>query len=159
SQKYGKKSWAELVRPAVELASKGFALSYAQATGLKGAGRGLSQFPESNRIFLRNGKNYEPGEVLVQADLGRTLDRIARLRSKDFYEGETAKLLAKDMEEHGGLITLSDLQHYTAIERKPMTGKYHGYDIVTAPPPSSGGLGILQMLGMLEGTGYEKGGA
>jgi gamma-glutamyltranspeptidase / glutathione hydrolase len=159
SQKFGKKPWAELVRPAVELASKGFALSYAQATGLKSAGRGLSQFPESNRIFLRNGKNYEPGEILVQADLGRTLDRVARLGSKDFYEGETARLLAKDMQEHGGLITMEDLKRYAAIERKPMTGKYRGYDILTAPPPSSGGLGILQMLGMLEGTGYEKGGA
>jgi gamma-glutamyltranspeptidase/glutathione hydrolase len=159
SQKFGKKPWAELVRPAVELASKGFELSYRQANGLKGAGRGLSQFPESNRIFLRNGKYYEPGEVLVQADLGRTLNRIARLGSKDFYEGETARLLAKDMREHGGLITLEDLKRYVAIERKPMTGKYRGYDIVTAPLPSSGGLGILQMLGMLESTGYEKGGA
>ncbi len=159
SKKFGKKPWADLVRPAVDLASKGFALSYAQANGLKGAGRGLSQFPESNRIFLRNGKYYEPGDVLVQPELGRTLDRIARLGSKDFYEGETAQLLAKDMQEHGGLITLADLQKYVAIERKPMTGKYRGYDILTAPPPSSGGLGILQMLGMLEGTGYEKGGA
>src|SRR5579883_243068 len=141
SQHFGKKQWAELVRPAVELASKGFALSYGQANGLKNAGRGLSQFPESNRIFLRNGNYYQPGDILVQAELGRTLDRIAKLGSKDFYEGETARLLARDMKEHGGLITLSDLQHYAAIERKPMTGKYRGYDILTAPPPSSGGLG------------------
>ena len=86
----------------------------------------MSQFPESNRIFLRDGKYYEPGDLFVQADLGRTLDRIARLGAKDFYEGETAQLLAKDMQEHGGLITLDDLKHYAAIERKPMTGKYRG---------------------------------
>jgi gamma-glutamyltranspeptidase/glutathione hydrolase len=159
SKKFGKKPWAELVRPAVDLASKGFVLSYGQANGLRGAARGLRQFPESNRIFLRDGKFYEPGDTFIQPELGRTLDRIAHLGSKDFYEGETARLLAKDMQEHGGLITLADLQRYVAIERKPMTGKYRGYDILTAPPPSSGGVGILQMLGMLEGTHYENGGA
>lgn len=159
SKNYGKKPWADLVAPAVDLASKGFALSYGQAQGLKSSARGLSRFPESNRIFLKGGKFYEPGETLVQPELGRTLDRIARQGAKDFYEGETASLLAKDMKEHGGLITLEDLKQYVAIERKPMTGKYRGYDIITSPPPSSGGVGILQMLGVLEGTGYEKGGA
>jgi gamma-glutamyltranspeptidase/glutathione hydrolase len=159
SKKYGKKAWADLVQPAVDLASKGFALSYAQATGLKNAGRNLGQFPESNRIFLNGGKYYEPGDVFIQADLGRTLDRIAKLGAKDFYEGETARLLAKDMQQHGGLITMEDLKQYAAIERKPMLGKYKGYDIITSPPPSSGGVGILQMLGVLEGTGYEKAGA
>lgn len=157
SKKYGKRPWAELVRPAAELAAKGFALSYAQAQSLHS--RGLDQFPESRRIFQRNGKFYEPGETLVQPELGRTLDRIARLGANDFYEGETAQLLAKDMKEHGGLITVEDLKQYKAIERKPLEGSYRGYQIVTAPPPSSGGVGILQMLGMLEGTGYEKGGA
>ncbi len=68
-------------------------------------------------------------------------------------------MLAADMKAHGGTITLADLESYKAIERKPLTGKYRGYDIITAPPPSSGGVGILQMLGVLEGTGYEKGGA
>src|SRR5262249_21294760 len=92
-------------------------------------------------------------------ELGRTLDRIARLGSKDFYEGETARLLAEDMKAHGGHITMEDLKQYAVIERKPMTGTYRGYTIVTAPPPSSGGVGILQMLGVLEGTGYEKSGA
>ena len=159
SQKYGRRPWADLVRPAAELASQGFALSYAQAQGLRGGGRGLARFPESNRIFLRDGKFYEPGETFVQPDLGRTLDRIARLGAKDFYEGETARLLAEDMKAHGGLITFDDLRKYTAIERKPLTGSYRGYTLVTAPPPSSGGVGILQMLGVLDGTGFEKAGA
>ena len=157
SQKYGKLKWADLVAPAVELASKGFNLSYAQAQGLHS--RGLDQFPESKRVFQRDGKFYEPSELFVQPDLGRTLDRIRQVGAKDFYEGETAQLLAKDMKEHGGLITLDDLRAYKAIERKPMTGSYRGYQIVTAPPPSSGGVGILQMLAILEGTGFEKGGA
>jgi gamma-glutamyltranspeptidase/glutathione hydrolase len=159
SKKFGKKPWAELVEPAAELASRGFNLSYAQANSLKNAARGLGQFPESKRIFLRDGRYYEPGELFVQPDLARTLERIAKLGANDFYEGETARLLAQDMKEHGGTITLEDLKDYQAIERQPLTGKYHGYDIVTSPPPSSGGIGILQMLGMLDGTGYEKGGA
>ena len=82
-----------------------------------------------------------------------------KLGSKDFYEGETARLLAKDMAAHGGLITEADMKAYAVHERAPLTGDYHGYTIVTAPPPSSGGVGILQMLGMLDTTGYEKGGA
>jgi gamma-glutamyltranspeptidase / glutathione hydrolase len=157
SKKYGKAKWADLVRPAVALASKGFVLSYGQAQSLRNAG--LSRFPESKRIFQRDGKFYEPGETLVQPELGRTLDRIARLGAADFYEGETARLLAKDMKEHGGLITLDDLKQYKAIERKPLEGDYRGRHIVTAPPPSSGGVGVLEMLGILEGTSYEKAGA
>jgi gamma-glutamyltranspeptidase/glutathione hydrolase len=158
-QKFGSKKWDELVGPAAELASKGYAITDAEATSMLSAARALSPYPDSNRIFLRGGKYYELGETFVQADLGRVLDRIARLGAKDFYEGETATLLAKDQKEHGGLITLEDLAAYKAIERQPLTGRYRGYDIITAPPPSSGGVGILQMLGVLEGTGFEKAGA
>jgi gamma-glutamyltranspeptidase/glutathione hydrolase len=157
AQKYGRLKWAELVAPAEELATKGFELSYAQAQSLHS--RGLENFPESHRIFQRDGKFYEAGERFVQPELGRTLDRIRRFGAKDFYEGETAQLLARDMKEHGGLITLEDLKEYKAIERAPLTGTYHGYTIVTSPPPSSGGVGILEMLGILDGTGFEKGGA
>jgi gamma-glutamyltranspeptidase/glutathione hydrolase len=158
NRKYGRKPWAELVHPAVELAARGFPVSYGLAQSLRGA-RGLSGFPESNRIFLRGGKFYEAGELLVQPELARTLERVEKLGSKDFYEGETARLLAQDMAAHGGLVTEADLKRYAVHERVPLTGAYHGYTIVTAPPPSSGGVGILQMLGMLDSTGYEKGGA
>ena len=159
SKKFGKRPWADLVEPSVELAAKGFPLSYAQARSFESGGRGLGRFPESKRIFLRDGNYYQPGDVFVQPELAKTLDRIAKDGAKDFYEGETARLLAKDMKEHGGLITLEDLKDYKVIERQPLMGKYKGFDIMTSPPPSSGGVGILQMLGMLEGTGYEKGGA
>ncbi|MGA2114304.1 MAG: gamma-glutamyltransferase [Bryobacteraceae bacterium] len=159
ARKYGRKPWAELVRPAVELASKGVTLSWSEANQMENAARTLGRFAESKRVFLREGNYYQPGELFVQPDLARTLSRIERLGARDFYHGETARLLAKDMSEHGGLITAADLAAYRAIERAPLTGKYRGYDIVTSPPPSSGGIGILQMLGMLEATGYEKGGA
>jgi gamma-glutamyltranspeptidase/glutathione hydrolase len=158
NQNYGKKKWAELVHPAVELAAKGFPLSYGQAQSLR-AQREFGNFPESRRIFQRDGKFYEAGELLVQPELARTLARIEKQGSKDFYEGETAQLLAKDMTAHGGLITVADLKGYKVHERATLTGSYKGYTILTAPPPSSGGIGILQMLGMLEGTGYERAGA
>jgi gamma-glutamyltranspeptidase/glutathione hydrolase len=157
SQRFGRLPWSVLVQPAIDLAAKGFTLSYAQANGLRN--NGLSMFPESKRVFQRDGKFYEPGERFVQPDLAKTLARIAQSGTQDFYHGETAKMLAADMKAHNGTISLADLESYKVIERKPLYGKYRGYDIVTAPPPSSGGVGILQMLGVLEGTGYEKGGA
>jgi gamma-glutamyltranspeptidase/glutathione hydrolase len=158
TKKYGTKPWAELVHPAVELAAKGFPVSYALSQSLRNT-RGLNTFPESNRIFLKDGKLYETGEPFVQPELARTLARIEKFGAADFYQGETARLLALDMAAHGGLITEADLKAFTVHERAPLTGTYRGYTIVTAPPPSSGGVGILQMLAMLDGTGYEKGGA
>ena len=158
SKKYGKRPWAELVHPAVELAAKGFPLSYGLANSLRST-RGLSQFPESHRIFQNAGKFFEAGDLLVQSDLARTLARIEKKGSRGFYQGETARLLAKDMAEHGGHITEEDMRRYTVRELQPLTGTYHGYTILTAPPPSSGGVGVLQMLGMLDTTGYERGGA
>jgi len=159
ANKYGRKPWAELVAPAVELAAKGFPVSWGLAHALESSRKKLARFPDSNRIFLRDGKFYEPGDILVQPELARTLERIARYGSKDFYEGETARLLASAMASHGGMITLDDLKNYNVVEDKPLTGSYRGYTILTAPPPSSGGVGILQMLGVLEGSGYEKSGA
>ncbi len=139
---------------------KGFALSYAQANGLTNAAPRARPVSRNRSAFsCATASSTSRATLFVQADLGRTLERIAHLGAKDFYEGETARLLAEDMQEHGGLITLQDLKDYAAIERKPLTGKYKGYDIITSPPPSSGGVGILQMLGVLEGTGYEKAGA
>ncbi len=157
-QKYGSKPWAELLAPAVRLAREGFPVSWALARSLK-ASRRLPRFAESRRIFLKNGTGYEPGEILRQPELARTLARIQRRGARDFYEGETARRLAAEMKAHGGLITLSDLGNYEVVERRPLTGRYRGYEIITAPPPSSGGVGLLEMLGMLEGSGYAKSGA
>jgi gamma-glutamyltranspeptidase/glutathione hydrolase len=156
--KYGSRRWAELVEPAVQLASRGFTVSWGLSQSLRSSAR-LARFPESKRIFLRGGKYFEQGEVLRQPELAATLARIRDLGSKDFYEGETARLFAEDMRANGGEITLDDLKNYAVVERTPLTGAYKGFSILTAPPPSSGGIGILQMLGVLERTGYEKSGA
>ncbi len=158
-RKWGKRPWAELVTPAVELAAKGFPVSKGLAGSLRRAEGLLGRFPESKRIFLRGGRFFDPGDTLAQPELARTLDRIRRHGARDFYHGETARLLAADMERNGGLITMADLADYRVVERRPLAGSYRGYRIVSAPPPSSGGIGLLQMLGVLEESGYEKSGA
>ena len=155
--KYGKKSWKELVEPAVKLATDGFPVSYGLANTLK-ANDKLSRFPESKRIFQRGGEYYTIDEIFKQPDLAKTLTRIRDNGPREFYEGETARRLAADMSAHGGEITLEDLKNYKAVERKTIEGKYKEYGIITAPPPSSGGLGILQMMGVLEKTDYAKSG-
>ncbi len=155
--KYGTRSWADSLAPAIDLASKGYPVSYALAESLKNS-RSLATSPESKRIFQKNGAFYEMGETIVQPELGQTLQRIAKNGPNEFYEGETAKRFADEMAKHGGLISLADLKAYKAIERTPLQGTYKGYTVITAPPSSSGGIALLEMFGILEGTGYEKGG-
>src|SRR5438445_2889174 len=156
--KYGRKTWSENMTPAVELASNGFPVSYALAEGLKGS-KSLAASPESKRIFQKNGAFYDVGESLVQPELAQTLERISKNGPSEFYEGDTAKRFADEMAKHGGIVSLADLKNYVAIERTPLTGKYKGYTVITAPPSSSGGIALLEMLGIIEGTEYEKAGA
>lgn len=153
-KKFGSKSWPELLGPAIQLARDGFRLSPAFADSLHHAAARLASDPESKRIFLNSGDEYKPGDILKQAELAATLERIARNGAKEFYQGETAQRLAAAMKEHGGLISQDDLKNYKVAERTPLTGSYHGFDIITAPPPSAGGVGLLQMLAMLDGTDY-----
>jgi gamma-glutamyltranspeptidase/glutathione hydrolase len=157
-RKYGKKPWATLLAPAIDLAASGFPVSWGLARSLK-ASKILVEFPESKRIFLKGGAFYEPGEQLVQPELAGTLRRISSEGARDFYQGETAGKLAAAMAANGGLITRDDLRQYAVVERRPLEGSYRGYRILTAPPPSSGGIGILQMLGVLEGSEYSRSGA
>lgn len=151
--KYGSKrvSWSDLVRPARLLAENGYVLSHRLAELFKNYRSTLSLYPESNRVFLNNGKFFEEGDLFRQPDLGRTLARIEREGAKDFYSGITAKMIADDMKANGGLITLEDLKNYQAKERTPLKGTYRGYEIISMPPPSSGGIVMLQVLNMIEG--------
>lgn len=146
----GKVSWADLVEPARRLAQEGFIVTPGLARDLAASEKLLGQFPESKRVFLRDGRPYRPGERWVQADLARTFERLQKNGPREFYEGETARKLADDMARHGGLMTLDDLRTYKAVERDVLRGSYRGYEILTMPPPSSGGIALLQMLGMLE---------
>lgn len=158
-KRYGHKSWGELVKPAIAIAANGFPVSHWQVESWKRYSSLLEKFPESKRIFLKGDAYYDWQETFRQPELARTLERIARHGATDFYEGETARLIADAMKQNGGIITLADLHDYQAVERTPLEGDYKGYHIITSPPPSSGGVGLLQMLAMLDTTGYEKAGA
>jgi gamma-glutamyltranspeptidase/glutathione hydrolase len=158
-KRYGHKPWIELLKPAIALAASGFPVSHAQVDSWMRYNSLLSRFPGSKRIFLKGGAYYGWQETFRQPELARTLDRIARLGANDFYEGQIARLLTDAMTAQGGLVTLADLHDYQAVERKPLEGDYKGFHIITSPPPSAGGVGLLQMLSMLDTTGYEKAGA
>jgi gamma-glutamyltranspeptidase / glutathione hydrolase len=153
-KKYGSKPWKDLIEPAVRLARDGFDAPYGLSESLASARTRFDRYPASKELF---GKAYEAGDKFIQPDLAGTLVRIAR-DPGDFYQGETARRFSAAMAANGGLITLEDLKDYKAVERKPLAGRYKSYEITTAPPPSSGGIGVLQMLGVLEGSGYEKSG-
>jgi len=156
-KRYGRKAWAELVEPAVQLAAGGIPMTYSLAQSLANPPtvKLLERFPESKRIFLT--PHY--GDTFYQPELAATLKRIRDAGPDDFYEGEIAQKLAAAMKANGGLITIEDLKQYQAVERTPLHGHYRDYEVITSPPPSAGGVGVLQMLGMLDGSGYEKGGA
>src|SRR5579863_368867 len=147
-RKYGKLALKQVVAPAVKLAREGYALSWEEAHDLHD--RHLSEFPESRRVFQRNGDYYQQGEIFRQPDLARTLERIAE-KPDDFYHGALARELAAAMQKGGGLITADDLAHYEVKEREPVRGTYRGYEIISAPPPSSGGTVLIESLNILEG--------
>jgi gamma-glutamyltranspeptidase/glutathione hydrolase len=151
-QKYGsgKLTWAQLVEPARRLAN-GFAVTYSLARSLRGSSDYLSQYPETKRIYLKDGNFYNEGEILRQPDLAATFARLQRSGPNEFYGGQTAKLIVADVKRHNGLITLADMQNYVAKERQPVKGSYRGHEIVSMPPPSSGGAVLIEMLNILEG--------
>jgi len=147
----GKLPWKRLVEPAVALARDGFPLSYGLAASLRSILPEMKQYPASIAQFSKNGTLYEPGEIFRQADLARTLERIAKEGPGGFYEGETALLIEKEMAAHGGLITREDLKAYQPRKRVPVRGSYRGCDVLSMPPPSSGGTALIEMLNILEG--------
>ncbi len=149
-EKYGTLKWRDVIEPARRLAANGITIGYPLSFSLRQESKLLEQFAESRRIFLKNGKFYEEGERLKQPELAETLHRLKTYGPREFYEGRTAQLIVKAMEEHHGLITREDLKSYRAVERKPVAGNYRGYEILTFPPPSSGGTVLIEMLNILE---------
>ncbi len=148
---YGAADWTDLVAPSVELAMDGFELSDALAGSIArfASGRGAG-YEASVAAFTDNGTPYSGGDTWRQPDLGSTLERIRDARSDGFYRGRTAQLIAAEMRRGGGLITEEDLDRYEARERSPVTGTYRGYDVISMPPPSSGGVAIMTALNILE---------
>lgn len=150
-EQQGSLPWERLVRPAVELARDGFQVSHGLAASLARVLDRMQQYPASVAQFSKAGTPYEPGEVLRQPDLAASLERILERGAAGFYEGETADLLVAEMEAGGGLITHEDLLAYEAKVREPVRGEYRGHEIISMPPPSSGGTALVQMLNILEG--------
>jgi gamma-glutamyltranspeptidase / glutathione hydrolase len=151
-QKYGKLPWSRLVTPAIRLAKKGIAITYALYDDAQSLSETWKQYPSTARVMFKESKDYYlPGETWRQPDLAKTLKRI-RVNGKDgFYRGEIAEKLVAFMKSMGGIISLEDLADYKAVERAPVKGSYRGYDIYSMPPPSSGGITLIQMLNILEG--------
>ena len=150
---WGKLTLSQVMQPAIRLARDGFTLDYAEAKGLKHSE--LEKFPDSRRIFERDGNYYQAGEVFRQPELAKTLERIAE-NPDDFYRGSLARALAAAMQKGGGLITAEDLAAYEVKERQPIRGTYRGYDIISAPPPSAGGVALVESLNILEGYDLAK---
>lgn len=145
---WGKLSLKQVMAPAIKLAREGYTLTWSEAQGFHD--RYLGQFPESRHVFQRDGNFYKPGEIFRQPDLARTLERIAE-NPDDFYRGSLAHELAAAMQKGGGLITADDLAHYEVKEREPVRGTYRGYEVISSPPPSSGGTVLIEALNILEG--------
>jgi gamma-glutamyltranspeptidase / glutathione hydrolase len=152
-QKWGRLTLKQVMAPAIKLAREGYTLTWEEARDFHD--EYLAKFPESRRVFQHGGDYYQPGEVFRQPDLTRTLERISA-NPDDFYHGSLARELAAAVQKGGGLITADDLAHYEVKEREPVRGTYRGYEIITAPPPSSGGTVLIESLNILEGYDLAK---
>jgi len=148
-RKYGKLTLKQVMAPAIRLAREGYPLTWEEARDMQ-YDQHLGQFAESRRVFQRGGNYYKAGEVFHQPDLARTLERIAE-NPDDFYHGALARELAAAIQKGGGIITAADLAKYEVKEREPLRGNYRGYEIISAPPPSSGGTVLIESLNILEG--------
>jgi gamma-glutamyltranspeptidase/glutathione hydrolase len=148
--RWGSRPWKELLQPAIRLAERGFALSPYMAAAIAADAEKLNRNAEARQIFFPEGRPPRAGELLVQKDLAATLKRIAAKGAAALYEGPLAKLLCDSVREAGGVMLPDDLAAYEPLLREPLRGKYRGYEVISFPPPSSGGVALLQMLGMLE---------
>src|SRR5882724_4831842 len=151
---YGTMKLAEVMAPAIRLAENGFAVSSALAGEFAREKKDLQQFSVSNRIFLKNGEMYKAGETLRQPELAATLKRIAKNGAAEFYRGETARIMVSDMNALGGLVTMEDLAQYRPKVREVLRAQYildgHNWEVFSSPPPSSGGVAIIEALNMLK---------
>jgi len=147
---YGTQPWEKVMQPAIRLADKGFPVSPRLADDLIDSAAKLGRFSESKKIFLSGGRFLAPGDNFKQKDLADTLKKIAQGGAREFYQGSIAAQLEAEMKRNGGLITGNDLRAYQVKTRPPLVGHFRGYEVITAPPPSSGGVALLEMLNILD---------
>lgn len=149
---FGTMSWPEVIAPAIRLAADGIDVTPDLADSLEASRQQLERYPATARIFFKpDGAGFRPGERLVQADLARTLQLIADKGPEGFYRGKVAEQIVAAVQDAGGVFTLDDMANYRAVQREPLRGSYRGYEVISMPPPSSGGVHLIQMLNVLEG--------
>lgn len=155
-EKYGTMKLADVMQPAIKYADEGITVSPTLSGIIKDNFDKIGKFPATAKIYLKDGLPYEAGDKLVNKDYAKTLRLIAAKGPDVFYKGEIADAIAKDMAAHGGLITKADLAAYKPSIRKPVSGTYRGYEIISSPPPSSGGTHVIEILNMLENYDVKK---
>jgi gamma-glutamyltranspeptidase/glutathione hydrolase len=155
-EKYGTMTLAEVIQPAIDLAKNGFQLEKRDSIYFSNTIPLFSKYPSSMKIFTKNGMPYSTGELFIQSDLSWTLEQIKEAGRDGFYKGKVAQLLVEQVKSLGGYITLEDLEKYQPVEREPITGSYRGFEIISMPPPSSGGIALVQMLNILENYDFKN---
>jgi gamma-glutamyltranspeptidase / glutathione hydrolase len=150
-RRWGSMAWADLLAPAIRLADEGVKLTHDEAFAIEWSRRSLKKNAEATRVFYKaGGVAYRPGELFRQPDLAASLKLIAKDGAEAFYKGDIARKIAATMQAHDGLISMEDLAGYRAVEREPLKTTYRGYEVMTMPPPSGGGLSIVQSLNILQ---------
>jgi|FLOH01.1.fsa_nt_gi gamma-glutamyltranspeptidase / glutathione hydrolase len=152
---YGTLSRKKVMKPAIKLAQKGFKVSYQLSRNLEYLYNVTESFPETRRVFANNGNFSKPGDRFIQADLAKTLKLISKHGNKGFYEGPVAEAVVSTILDFKGIMTLDDLKNYKAMNRTPVLGTYKGYEIMSMPPPSSGGIALIGILNLLEDEGLD----
>lgn len=155
-EKYGTLPLKKVIKPAIELAEKGFKLDYRLAESINFHYSDFIKYPSSSKIFTKNGKPLEEGDLFIQKDLAKTLKLIAKNGRNGFYRGEVANKIVRQMKSSGGIITYEDLENYNPVEREPLVSTYKGYKIITMGPPSGGGVILIQSLNVLENFEFNK---
>jgi gamma-glutamyltranspeptidase/glutathione hydrolase len=155
-EKYGTMSLTEVIQPAIDLAKNGWRLEQRDSIYFSNTIPLFSKYPSSMKIFTKDGVPYSTGDLFIQPDLAWTLEQIKNNGRDGFYKGKVAELLVEQVSSLGGYITLEDLDKYQPVEREPITGTYRGYKIISMPPPSSGGIALVQMLNILENYDLEN---
>lgn len=154
--KWGSLSLSDVLSPSIKFAENGFTVDSTLGKILSIEQENLRKWQSTKEIFFKNNKPLQEGDVLIQKDLANTLRLIAQQGSQVFYKGEIGKKIIAEIQQHNGIMTIGDLSHYKVIERKPIVGTYRGYKVVTMPPPSSGGVHLIEMLNILENFPMDK---
>jgi len=154
--KYGTLPLAKVIQPAIDLAKNGWTLDDRSADSFKRTLPKFSKYPSSIKIFSKNGEAFNQGEMFFQKDLAWTLEQIKDKGVDGFYKGKVAELIVKQVKGNGGYITLKDLEKYNPVEREPIYGTYRGHKIISMPPPSSGGIALVELLNIIENFTIEK---